>query len=156
MLQIKVYDGQITKNFNISEFKCKAKGEVLLNSDAIDHIQRLQEFRDWYKRSMKIVSGYRTKEYNQKVGGNKNSKHVEGIASDIALPDEYYKFSKSRQEEFLNNIKSKWIEICNNDGLGGGIGFYDTFFHIDSRAKGNYENGTFAFWDNRNKKSNLE
>lgn len=156
MLQIKVYDGKITKHFNISEFKCKANGEVLLNAAVIDHIQRLQKFRTWYNRAMKIVSGYRTKEYNERIGGSKNSKHVEGIASDIALPKKYYKFSKARQEEFLNNIKNKWIELCNNDGLGGGIGFYDTFFHLDSRAKGSYGKGSFAFWDNRNKKSNLD
>lgn len=152
MLQIKVYDGQITRNLNISEFKCKANGEVLLNAVVIDHIQRLQKFRTWYNREMKVVSGYRTKEYNTKIGGSKNSKHVEGIASDIALPNEFYNFSKSRQDEFLNNIKDKWIQFCTEDGLGGGVGFYDTFFHIDSRSKGKYTDGAFAFWDNRSKK----
>jgi len=151
MLDIKVYDGQITENFNIKEFKCKDNGEVLLNAAVIDHIKRLQRFRDWYKRVMIVISGYRTREYNKKINGSQNSKHIEGIASDIALPNEFYTFTKTRQEEFLNNVKNKWIELCLEDGLGGGIGFYDTFFHIDSRAKGSYINGNYAFWDNRSK-----
>lgn len=151
MLKVKVYDGQLTSNFNITEFKCKANGEVLLNAAMIDHIHRLQRLREWYDRPMNITSGYRTKAYNSKIGGSPNSKHMEGIASDILLPDEFYSFTKERQEEFLNHIKDKWIELCSADGLGGGIGFYDTFFHIDSRAKGNYSNGDYAFWDDRSK-----
>ncbi len=149
MLQIQVFDGQITENFNISEFRCRANGEVLINAAVIDHIQRLQKLRDWYKRPMIITSGYRTSEYNEKVGGSPNSKHIEGIASDILLPDEFYGYSKERQDEFLNNIKNKWIQLCNEDGLGGGVGFYNSFFHLDSRPKGNYANGSYAFWDMR-------
>ncbi|SKC72171.1 D-Ala-D-Ala carboxypeptidase family metallohydrolase [Maledivibacter halophilus] len=152
MLNIQVFDGQIVKNFNISEFKCKDNGEVLLNSSVIDHIQRLQRFREWYNRPMVVTSGYRTEEYNKRIGGSPNSMHKLGIASDIILPDEFYKFSIQRQEGFLNNVKNKWIRLCEEDGLGGGIGFYDTFFHLDSRQKGNYQNGSYAFWDNRTKK----
>lgn len=152
MLNIQVFDGKISKNFNIVEFKCKDKGEVLLNAAVVDHIQRLQKFRDWYKRPMKVVSGYRTEKYNKKINGSTNSKHIEGIASDIALPDEFYGFSKQRKEQFLNNVKNKWIELCEMDGIGGGIGFYDTFFHIDSRPKGKYKSGSYAFWDLRKNK----
>ncbi|SHJ49364.1 D-Ala-D-Ala carboxypeptidase family metallohydrolase [Paramaledivibacter caminithermalis] len=152
MLKIQVFDGQITKNFNIDEFKCKNNGEVLLNAAVLDHIERLQKFRNWYNRPMIVVSGYRTKEYNKKIGGSPNSRHMQGIASDILLPDEFYGFTKKRQEQFLNNLKNKWIELCELGGLGGGIGFYDNFFHIDSRKKGNYKNGVYAFWDNRKKK----
>ncbi len=144
MLKVKVFDGQITKNFNITEFACHANNEVLINARVIDHIQRLQKLRDWYLRPMIINSGYRTKEYNKKVGGATNSKHIEGIASDIALPEEFYSYTKERQNEFLNNVKNKWIELCSEDGLGGGIGFYDAFFHLDSR-----ESGRYAFWDER-------
>lgn len=144
VLNIEVYDGQMTEHFNIKEFKCKANGEVLLNADFIDHVQRLEVFRVWYKRVMIVNSGYRTPEYNASVGGATHSKHLLGIASDIALPmSEFSAYSKERQEEYLQHVKEKWTELCNADGLGGGIGFYDTFVHLDSRK-------TAAFWDGRN------
>lgn len=50
MLDIKVFDGQVTKNFNIVEFKCRANGEVIINAAAIDHILRLQKFRGRFLR----------------------------------------------------------------------------------------------------------
>ncbi|MZQ75278.1 MAG: DUF882 domain-containing protein [Peptoclostridium sp.] len=143
MLNVKVYDGKITDNFNIAEFACKGGGEVLLNRETIDHICRLQRFRNWFNRPMTINSGYRTAAYNAKVGGAKNSMHVQGIATDFALPNEFYTFSKERQEQFLQNVKKKWFEICAADGLGGGVGFYKTFIHLDSRT------GKSAHWDGR-------
>lgn len=148
-IKVKLYDGQITKNFSISEFKCKANGEVLLNAKVLDHINRLQKFRSWYKRSMQINSGYRTKSYNARCGGSPKSKHMHGIATDFLLPDEFFGFTKARQEEFLNNILIKWLDLCESDGLGGGVGLYDNFIHLDSRPKGNYRTGAYAFWDNR-------
>lgn len=145
MLSIQVFDGQVTQHFNISEFKCKANGEVIINADVIAHIQRLEEFRQWYGRAMSINSGYRTPEYNKKIGGAPQSQHMLGVASDIALPlQEFAGYSKTRQNEFLNNVKKKWTEICNADGLGGGVGFYDTFIHLDSRK-------TVSHWDLRTK-----
>ncbi len=85
-LNIEVYDGQITPHFNIYEFKCAANGEVLLNDKVIDHIQRLEKIRVWYNRVMVVNSGFRTITYNEAIGGAPNSKHLIGIAADIALP----------------------------------------------------------------------
>lgn len=142
MLKIKLYDGQITKNFNINEFKCHANGEMIINADVIGHIQRLQRFRDWFNRSMSITSGYRTEAYNKQIGGVNDSQHTLGVASDIIYPDDYKSMSMARRSEFQNNIKSKWNELCKADGLQGGVGFYGTFFHMDSR-KGS---GQLAVW----------
>jgi len=142
-LNIQVYDGQITPHFNIGEFKCSANGEVLINAEVIAHIQRLEKFRVWYNRVMIVNSGYRTPEYNAAIGGAKESQHMLGLAADIALPmGEFSAYSKARKEEYLQNVRKKWTELCNNDGLGGGVGFYNTFFHLDSRK-------TAAFWDRR-------
>ena len=142
-LNIIAFDGQITKNFNIEEFKCRANGEVLINKNFIDHVDRLQVFREWYNRPMVINSGYRTVNYNKRVGGSPKSKHIEGIATDFKLPQEFYNFDDKRKKVFLENVKNKWYEICENDNLGGGVGWYDTFIHLDSRS------GRKAFWDNR-------
>ena len=138
-----ILDGQITPHFNIWEFRCRANNELLINADVIAHIQRLEKFRQWYKRAMIVNSGYRTVEHNKSIGGSPNSQHINGIAADINLPlGEFAAFSKARKEEFLQNIKNKWHEICKADGLGGGVGFYDTFVHLDSRKKK-------SFWDER-------
>ena len=135
MLNMKVYGGQITKNFNLDEFKCKANGEMLINADVICHIQRLQGFRDWFNRPMSITSGYRTPAYNSQVGGVKNSQHILGIATDVLLPPEYKIFSPTRKKEFQINVQNKWSELCRCSGLQGGVGWYETsgFFHLDSR-----------------------
>lgn len=144
-LDIQVFDGQITPHFNIKEFRCKANGEVFINAAVIAHIQRLEKFRNWYGRAMHVNSGYRTPAYNVSIGGAANSQHLLGIASDIALPmEEFSAYTKKRQEEYLQNVKNKWIQLCNADGLGGGVGFYNTFFHLDSRK-------VAAFWDERTK-----
>ncbi len=34
------------------------------------------------------------------------------------------------------------MALCKEDGLGGGVGFYDTHFHLDSRKEA-------VFWDLR-------
>lgn len=143
MLNIKMFDGTITDHFNISEFACHANQEVLINAEVIDHIQRLEKFRQWYNRAMVINSGYRTPEYNMKIGGAPKSYHCRGIATDIALPNEFYAFSQARQEQFLKNIKEKWYDLCAKDGKAGGMGWYNNFFHLDSRTIRR------AFWDKR-------
>ena len=40
-----------------------------------------------------ITSGYRSQEYNKKIGGVKNSSHCKGLAVDIAAPDSTTKYS---------------------------------------------------------------
>lgn len=144
MLKIQLCDGQVTDHFNINEFKCRNAGEMILNKEVIEHIFRLEKFRTWYGRPMIIDSGYRTPEYNAKIGGVKKSQHILGVATDFSLPlDEFKKYDKERIEEFYNNVKNKWFELCEADGVKGGVGFYDTFIHLDSRTEKQ------SFWDMR-------
>jgi uncharacterized protein YcbK (DUF882 family) len=138
---------QITPNFRLAEMACKdGKGTLYLTPDVINHARRLQNFRDWYKRPMSVNSWYRTVEYNAKIGGAKGSKHCLGIATDVALPAEFAGFTAARKLEFLTNVKNKWADLCATDGLGGGVGWYDSFVHLDSRP-----GQTLAFWDDRGK-----
>jgi hypothetical protein len=141
---INLINDQITKNFKLREIACKNNGELYLTPEVVAHAQRLQRFRDWYNRPICVTSWYRTKEYNAKVGGVSGSFHLRGIASDIALPAEFSEFDAARREEFFGNIKRKWAELCEADGLGGGVGWYDSFFHLDSRP-----GESLAFWDYR-------
>lgn len=143
-----IKDDYITPNFKVSEIACNDQYQnVLINSAVISHANRLQRFREWYNRAMLINSWYRTPEYNKQVNGEDGSFHLRAIATDVALPDEYKTFTKVRKQEFLNNIKAKWYAICKEDGVNGGVGFYDTFFHLDS---GNADHE--RFWDERSER----
>lgn len=126
-------DGQVTPHFNLYEFRSRDNNTMLVNSATIDHIRRLEKFRIWYSRPMQIDSGYRSPAFNATVGGVEASQHLQGIASDIPLPLEFKEFTAQRKIEFMDNARNKWIEICEADGLGGGFGYYNTFFHLDSR-----------------------
>ena len=128
---MKLLDDRITENFRLSEFANTIDGgAVLLNPDVIRFVQMLQVFRNWYNRPVNISSGYRTAAFNRKVGGASNSYHLKGLAVDFLLPTEYYSFAQQRKNEFLNNIKTKWYDICSKGGVSGSVIYYDSYIHI--------------------------
>jgi uncharacterized protein YcbK (DUF882 family) len=70
---------KLSKNFSLSEFACRDGTPV--PPDRVDNLQKwvemeLQKVRDFFDLPMTITSGYRTVEYNRRVGGAKRSKHV--------------------------------------------------------------------------------
>lgn len=125
----------ITNNFQISEFACKDGTDTILIN--IDLVIILQKIRDKYG-AIKIISGYRTEDYNLSCGGSKKSLHLSGNAIDFA--------------PVKNNTTNTLLEIVhllNKEYNIKGIGLYinrnTEFIHFDNR-----ENPTF--WINDNKK----
>jgi hypothetical protein len=117
---------KLSYNFSLYEFECKCGKcpETLVN---MDHIKKLQQLRNDLGCSITISSGYRCPTHNINEGGEKNSQHTKGNATDIVVsgmaPDEV-------------------ADACEKfDGLGR----YDTFTHIDSR-------GSKARWDLRSRR----
>ncbi len=107
---------KISENFKISEFKCKdGSDEILIDVDFVR--TRLQKIRDYFGDSVIINSAYRTKEYNEKVGGAKNSYHVKGRAFDIVVRGKTVK----EVAKYASSIGIK------------GVMQYPTFVHVDSR-----------------------
>lgn len=51
-------------------------------------VRKLDTLRGLIRRALVISSGYRTFEYNGKIGGAKHSKHLDGIAVDIPIAGE--------------------------------------------------------------------
>ena len=125
---------QLTKNFYLDEFQCKDLSDIPLEvfNNILELADNMQVIRDVLKKPITINSGYRSPEYNEKIGGAKGSKHKLGQACDFTVkgltPDEVAKAVKVLITEML--IKQ------------GGVGMYDTFTHYDIR-------GTKARWDNR-------
>jgi len=127
---IKVYDGHVTPHFKLSEMMCNDGSPLPMTPEIIDHAQRMEKFRIWYNRPIIPTSWHRSPAHNQRVGGAKNSMHLKGIATDFPLPSDFQAFDIQRQQQFIDNIKTKW------QSLGGGAMFYypeKKFIHLDSR-----------------------
>lgn len=108
---------QISKNFKLREFQCR-DGNFQVRLDA-KLLKKLQELRDIVGRPIIINSGYRTVEYNKKIGGSPNSQHILGRAVDIVIPP----------------LDPREIaEVAESIGFGG-IGIYEDFVHVDVRDK---------------------
>ena len=107
---------KVAKYFNLSEFTCPCCNLVMLHPKLLG---KLVELRNIMERPVYITSGYRCFEYNQKVGGVKNSYHRIGLAADIKVRD-------------ISLIEL--LEICENIDFTG-IGFYEkkNFLHLDVR-----------------------
>jgi len=86
----------------------------------------------------KINSAYRSPEHNAKVGGAKNSQHIEGNAYDMDVSGMPY--------PERNKIARTWREITG----GGGVGYYDNALHLDvgpERSWGaDYTSGSIPEW----------
>lgn len=105
-------------HFKVNEFKCHdGSDEVLIDKKLVAWLEYIRSILD--NKPIYINSGYRTKSYNTKIGGAKNSYHMKGMAADIRS----------------KNFKPIDIALA-AESLGiPGIILYKTFVHIDTRQK---------------------
>jgi uncharacterized protein YcbK (DUF882 family) len=128
---------QLTKNFNISEFRCKDGTDV--PDDLENNVQKLAEqlqiIRDRLELEVgrpiptRITSGYRTQSHNTKIGGAKNSFHLKAMASDIYV-----------EKELMQHLFILINELIDtNEIIAGGITFYRNrkfpFIHYDIQGR---------------------
>lgn len=119
-----INDIKISEHFKLSEFQSGDSQEVKIDSELVEKLEKLREM---IRQPIKINSGYRTYEHNQKIGGSYKSQHLEGTAADIALPPGL------TIDELANMAEAVGFD---------GIGKYYTFVHLDVR-------GLKARWDKR-------
>jgi hypothetical protein len=67
-----------------------------------------------------VNSGWRSVQYNAKVGGSKSSQHLNGLAVDIVWDGFVAKSDKTNQ----------FVALAKKEGFRG-IGLYNTFVHLD-------------------------
>ena len=115
----------LSKNFKVREFVCKDSSDPLFISDEL--VSVLQKIRDHFGAAVNINSGYRTPQYNKKVGGATYSQHLYGIAADIRVNGKTPKEVAAYVETLMPN--------------SGGIGIYPTFTHVDVRPTKSRWNG---------------
>lgn len=91
-------------------------GRVFRLAEVFENIRRI------YGKPITILSAYRTPEHNRRVGGARNSMHVQGRALDLKPP------LGVSVNKFYDDIRK-----CVDDFGIRGIGKYKTFVHIDIR-----------------------
>ena len=117
----------LSKHFFWSEFACR-DGTPYPAEWATERlyplVEALERIRWQTKNPIQIVSGYRTLEYNRKIGGAKHSQHLEGRAVDIVGLGETPVTMKALLEDLIRQ----------GEIPPGGIGLYPTFLHYDQRG----------------------
>jgi predicted secreted protein len=120
---------RLSANFTLWEFLYSEKAiefglmheQLSITEKDILNLKRLcenvlQPLRNEMKVSIRINSGYRSKELNEKIGGAKNSEHCEGKAADIIVPGKMlqsFHFIKNRCKfrQLINEHNLSWIHI---------------------------------------------
>ena len=119
---------KITKHFSHEEFRCKDGTDYPVSwkySRLVPLCEALEVIRkELGGRSITITSGYRTPDYNKKVGGVKSSEHMYGQAADIQV--------KGVSARKVAEVVRQLIK----DGMipQGGVGDYSSFCHYDIRG----------------------
>ncbi len=117
---------QLTKNFKLSEFRCKC-GKCNMSNEVFANVQNvannLQVLRDALKTPIHINSAVRCKHHNQLVNGSPKSQHLLGKAVDIVTK----KFSVNQIYDVVVKLREQ------NKVMFNGIGIYNTFLHLDLR-----------------------
>jgi hypothetical protein len=70
------------KSFSPREIASKGEGEILIDEQALDKLQKL---RDALGKPLVLTSAYRSPAHNKRVGGAKNSRHMQGDAFDVRM-----------------------------------------------------------------------
>jgi len=118
---------KLEKNFSLKEFKCRDGTDV--PEELMDNVKllarNLQVIREHLEKPIRIISGYRTKRYNTRIGGARRSQHMLAKAADLKV------MGVTPRE--LKEVIEKLIK----DGLivKGGVGLYKTFVHYDVRGR---------------------
>lgn len=113
---------KLSQNFGVSEFACH--GGCCCDTVLVDEklVAYLQQIREYFDKPVFINSGYRCQRHNAAVGGAIGSYHTKGMAADIRVED----VAPLTVAQYAQRI-----------GVLG-IGLYDDFVHIDTRAGKSY------------------
>lgn len=125
MVEINAYskakDGgkKLSTNFTVKEFACKDGSDAVLIAPRL--VMVLQSIRSRFGAAVTINSGYRTPQYNAKVGGVAHSQHCYGTAADITVRGQ----TPAAVAAYARQLMPDW----------GGVGVYSQkgFTHIDVR-----------------------
>ena len=111
-------DLQLSPHFRLREFASKDGSDKVLVDDAL--VDLLEQIREAAGGAVTINSGYRSPSHNAAVGGVSSSQHLYGRAADIVV--------SGASPLLVGQIAEYYLD------RRGGIGVYQTFTHVDTRA----------------------
>ena len=123
MVEINAYskakDGnkKLSANFRVKEFACADGSDAVLVAPRL--VMILESIRTHFGVPVTASSGYRTPQYNAKVGGAAHSQHCYGMAADIVVKGQ----TPETVAAYARQLMPDW----------GGVGVYKSFTHIDVR-----------------------
>jgi len=122
---------KLEDNFSLWEFECRDGTSI--PDEYMENVKKLAEnlqiIRNKINQPMIIISGYRSPDYNKKIGGAKRSQHMLAKAADIIVSG----MDTRELKEIITDLINK------GELHPGGVGLYSTFVHYDIR-------GTNARW----------
>lgn len=136
------FSGNISKNFTQREYH-PGTTTVYYTVNTSTFVRCLQQFRNWLKRPMIVVSFFRTKAENIRVGGIPTSNHLTGTACDFKLN------GKTIDQATFITWAKKWNEITRANGCVGEAGFYDAgwvHFGMQNHNQAVANNYKFVHW----------
>ena len=132
------------EHFNWKELLFKGESNVRFNSNkdpdpslypnVIPLVNVLEAIRKEVNAPIKLLSIYRSPEYNRDVGGATSSRHMQFDAADFQMLGDDAG-SPERWHSVVRRLRDSGL-------FKGGIGIYKTFVHVDTR-------GANVDWDNR-------
>nr|DAR49793.1 MAG TPA: peptidase [Caudoviricetes sp.] len=110
---------QLSAHFKVREFACGDGSDAVLVAPRL--VMVLETIRTHFGTAVTINSGYRTPQYNTKVGGVAHSQHCYGTAADIVVRGK----TPAQVAAYARQLMPDW----------GGVGVYSQkgFTHIDVR-----------------------
>lgn len=109
---------QFSPHFRLREFASKDGSDKVLVDD--DLVSLLEQIREAAGGAVTINSAYRSPAHNAAVGGVSSSQHLYGRAADIVV--------SGASPLLVGQIAEYYLD------RRGGIGVYQTFTHVDTRA----------------------
>lgn len=107
---------RLAPHFKAEEFRCKDETKEFLWAPEL--LEVLEKIRNHFNAPVIINSGYRTPNWNTKVGGTSNSYHCKGMAADIVVKGH----SSQEVAKYADSIMEQ-----------GGVIRYTNFVHVDVR-----------------------
>ena len=118
---------KLSQNFNLVEFA--SKDGANFPPKVIENLKilalNLEALRLHFGKPITVTSGYRSPEHNLKIGGERNSFHVQGMAADIKVSGVTPRQVYDAIEQLIKDGKM----------MEGGLGLYKTWVHWDFRGK---------------------